>query len=197
MRQIDSRSLRRGTSSSTKSRMIGHASCGPGPASGWNCAERARSRGKSRPSTVPSYSETCVASRSSDGSTAKPWFCVVTSTRPEARSSTGWFAPRWPNGSLYVFIPAASASSWWPRQIPSTGTRPSRSRTAATSSTSGSGSPGPFASSTPSYCTSSSASTSCGIDRHGRARRRESREDRALGAVVDDRDADVAASEYV
>ena len=40
--------------SSTQSLMIGHASCGPGPASGWNCTERARRSGKSRPSTVPS-----------------------------------------------------------------------------------------------------------------------------------------------
>ena len=27
---------------------------GPGPASGWNCSERARNSGKSSPSTVPS-----------------------------------------------------------------------------------------------------------------------------------------------
>ena len=41
------------TSSTQRSR-IGHASCGPGPASGWNCTERAFSSGKSKPSTVPS-----------------------------------------------------------------------------------------------------------------------------------------------
>ena len=41
-------------SSSTQRSRIGHASCGPGPASGWNCTERARSAGKSKPSTVPS-----------------------------------------------------------------------------------------------------------------------------------------------
>ena len=39
----------------------------------------------------------------SDGTTANPWFWLVTSTRPVARSSTGWFAPRWPNGSLNVW----------------------------------------------------------------------------------------------
>ena len=41
-------------SSSTKPSRMGQASCGPGPASGWNCTERARSSGKSKPSTVPS-----------------------------------------------------------------------------------------------------------------------------------------------
>src|SRR5205085_2897667 len=97
-----------------------------------------------RPSTVPSYSETCVASRASLGATAKPWFCEVTSTRPLARSSTGWLAPRWPNGSLKVSRPSACPSSWWPRQMPNTGTRPSRPRTVAVSSSSGPGSPGPF-----------------------------------------------------
>jgi hypothetical protein len=34
--------------------VIGQASCGPGPASGWNWAERARSAGNESPSTVPS-----------------------------------------------------------------------------------------------------------------------------------------------
>ena len=48
--------------SSTQCSSSGHASCGPGPASGWNCSERACRSGKSRPSTVSSYSETCVAS---------------------------------------------------------------------------------------------------------------------------------------
>ena len=43
--------------------------------------------------------------------TAKPWFCDVTSTWPVARSSTGWFAPRWPNGSFAVEKPAARPSS--------------------------------------------------------------------------------------
>ncbi len=68
------------------------------------------------------------------GATAKPWFWLVTRTRPVARSSTGWFAPRWPNGSLKVERPVASASSWWPRQTPRSGTRPSSSRTVAVSS---------------------------------------------------------------
>ena len=57
--------------------------------------------------------------------TAKPWFCTVTSTRPVSTSRTGWFAPRWPNGSLKVLWPSASPSSWWPRQTPNSGTRPS------------------------------------------------------------------------
>ena len=37
-----------------KRSISGRASCGPGPASGWNWTERACSSGKSRPSTVPS-----------------------------------------------------------------------------------------------------------------------------------------------
>ncbi len=41
-------------SSSTQRSRIGQASCGPGPASGWNCTERAFRSGKSKPSTVPS-----------------------------------------------------------------------------------------------------------------------------------------------
>ena len=43
--------------------------------------------------------------------TAKPWFWLVTSTRPVRRSSTGWLAPRWPNGSFVVSWPVASPSS--------------------------------------------------------------------------------------
>ena len=39
---------------STQRSRIGQASCGPGPASGWNWTERARSSGNSSPSTVPS-----------------------------------------------------------------------------------------------------------------------------------------------
>jgi len=49
-----------------------------------------------------------------------------------------------------VLAPTASPSIWWPRQIPSTGTRPTSSRTTAVSASSGSGSPGPLDSSTPS-----------------------------------------------
>ena len=36
---------------------------------------------------------------------------LVTRTRPEERSTTGWFAPRCPNGSLNVRKPVASARS--------------------------------------------------------------------------------------
>ena len=69
---------------------------------------------------MPSFSETCETS--SSARTAKPWFWTVTSTRPVARSRTGWFAPRWPNGSLNVSWPSASPRSWWPRQMPNSGT---------------------------------------------------------------------------
>ena len=81
-----------------------------------------------RPSTVPSLSETWLISAPSPGSTAKPWFCAVTSTRFEPVTRTGWFAPRWPNGSLNVRRPSASATSWCPRQMPKSGARPSSSR---------------------------------------------------------------------
>ena len=36
----------------------------------------------------------------------------------------GWLAPRWPNRSLNVSRPSACPSSWWPRQIPNSGTAP-------------------------------------------------------------------------
>ena len=71
-----------------------------------------------RPSTVPSLSETWLTSAGSPGATAKPWFCAVTSTRFVPVTRTGWFAPRWPNGSLNVSRPSASPTSWWPRQMP-------------------------------------------------------------------------------
>ena len=38
-------------------------------------------------------------------STAKPWFWLVISTRPVARSFTGWFAPRWPHLELVGLRP--------------------------------------------------------------------------------------------
>src|SRR5262249_11383299 len=102
----------------------GRASSGPGEASGWNWTLAKPS--PTSPSHVPSFSETCETSPSA--STAKPWFCTVTSTRPVCTSRTGWFAPRCPKGSLNVWWPSASPSSWWPRQIPKSGTRPSSAR---------------------------------------------------------------------
>jgi len=53
------------------------------------------------------------------------------------------------NGSVNVFLPVASASNWWPRQTPSTGTRPTSSSTVLISWCSGAGSPGPLPRSTP------------------------------------------------
>src|SRR5262249_4056613 len=100
------------------------ASCGPGAASGWNCAARiGRGRGRN-PSSVPSFKLRCVASTSAgsvSASTAKPWFWEVIATWPETRSWTGWLAPRWPNFSLNVFAPNARPRSWCPRQIPKMG----------------------------------------------------------------------------
>ena len=45
------------------------------------------------------------------GSTTKPWFWLVISTLPVARSLTGWLAPRWPRAILAVRPPSASASN--------------------------------------------------------------------------------------
>ena len=150
-------------SSSTNSPMIGQrvvrARARPRDGTAPSARARAESRG---PRRCRRRARRASPRASSDGSTAKPWFCVVTSTRPDARSSTGWFAPRWPNGSLYVFIPArARAAGGRGRCRGSARGRAGRAPS-ATSSTSGSGSPGPFASSTPSWRASSSASTSCG-----------------------------------
>src|SRR2546422_7698915 len=64
--------------------------------------------------------------------------CVPTSTH-------GWFCERWPNFSLYVSAPAASARIWLPRQMPKVGTRCSRPRrTCCTVLSAIFGSPGPF-----------------------------------------------------
>ncbi len=125
----------------------------------------------------------------SAASTQKPWFCAVTSTRPLSRSSTGWFAPRWPNGSFDVVKPVARPSSWWPRQIPSTGTRPSelahdrrlgleRLRVA-----------GPVREEHAVVGGELVRVDVVRIHRDGRARAREAAQDRPLAAVVDDGDA--------
>ena len=88
-------------------------------------------------------------------------------------STTGWFIPRLPYFILYVVAPAASASSWFPRQMPNTGSggRPSaasqrprrpapampslagamRRRSVAIVVAHIEGSPGPFDTKTPSY----------------------------------------------
>ena len=54
-------------------------------------------------------------------STVKPWFIETISTLPVVRSFTGWFAPWWPCSIFTVVAPSASASIWWPRQMPNTG----------------------------------------------------------------------------
>src|SRR6266480_4429894 len=136
----------------------GRASSGPGAASGWNCTVANPSPAK--PSTVPSLSETCVTSTSPESATAKPWFWTVTSTRPLRSSRTGWLAPRCPNGSLNVSSPSASPSSWWPRQMPKSGTWPSSSRTVSIGPSSTAGSPGPFETSTARGSVSRTASSS-------------------------------------
>ena len=106
----------------------------PGPPPGGTAPTARAARGSRGPRRCRRRATRASRPVAPQGSTAKPWFWLVTSTRRVARSITGWFAPRWPNGSLKVARPVASASSWWPRQIPSTGTRPSSSRTVAISS---------------------------------------------------------------
>ena len=61
------------------------------------------------------------SSGSDFGHDAKPWFWLVISTLPVVRSLTGWLAPRWPRAILSVLPPSASASIWWPRQMPNIG----------------------------------------------------------------------------
>ena len=75
-----------------------------------NCCRRTATRGsRGRCWACPSRS------------TAKPWFMLVISTAPSASRLTGWLAPRWPWNIFDVFPPTASASSWWPRQMPNSG----------------------------------------------------------------------------
>src|SRR5204862_254394 len=98
-------------------------SCGPGLSSGSYCTANILRSGAAMPSTVLSYRLMCVTWTlpSSDlWSTAKPWFCEVRSILSPMTSRTGWFAPRWPNFSLYVFPPIASARIWFPGQMPIT-----------------------------------------------------------------------------
>ncbi len=77
-------------------------------------------------------SSVSIVSPPPGGRTAKPWFWEVMSIFPVSRSLTGWLAPRWPNGSLNVSRPTARQSSWWPRQMPTTGFLPTTPRTVST-----------------------------------------------------------------
>jgi hypothetical protein len=54
---------------------------------GWNCSVAKPS--PASPSTVPSLRETWLTSAASPGSTAKPWFCAVTSTPARAGHADG------------------------------------------------------------------------------------------------------------
>ena len=143
MIRIERRSARRGMRR-PPGRRTGARRAGPAPPRG-GTARFAKSSPAS-PSTVPSFSETWLTY--SSACTAKPWFCTVTSTRPVRASRTGWFAPRWPNGSLNVSSPSARPSSWWPRQMPKSGTRPSSPRTVSIGPCSTARSPGPLPTST-------------------------------------------------
>src|SRR5581483_1177133 len=103
----------------------GVESWGPGEASGWYCTQKTGFVLWRIPSTVWSLRliRFTVTSPGKDcGSTANPWFCEVISTRPVARSLTGWLAPRCPNFNLNVRPPNACPKIWCPRQIPKIGT---------------------------------------------------------------------------
>ena len=133
-----------------RSRATARRRAGPGRPPGGTAPTGRPARGSRAPRRCRRRARRASPPAPPPGLTAKPWFCAVTRTRPVAFSSTGWFAPRWPNGSLKVSWPLASASSWWPRQMPKTGTRPSSVATVSTCAVSGSGSPGPFERTTPS-----------------------------------------------
>ena len=143
-------------------------SCGPGDASGWYCTLKIGLAVWRKPASVASFRCMCVGSpptaRSDSSSTQKPWFWLVISTRPVSRLRTGWFAPRWPNLSFHVFAPSASASSWWPRQMPKVGTSPAISRSVAMVRSTAAGSPGPLEMKSPSGLRAriSAALRSCG-----------------------------------
>ncbi len=134
----------------------GARSWGPGAPSGWYCTEKAGRPLWRSPSTLPSLRLRSLTYQPDPSgidppSTWNSWFCEVTKTPPPARSWTGWLPPWWPNLSLDVVAPTARPSTWWPRQMPSRGTRRS-SRAAQRRTAWGitAGSPGPLESMTPS-----------------------------------------------
>ena len=79
----------------------------------WRCRSSSRRRARRGSRSTPRGSVWL--------STVKPWFIEVISTLPVASSFTGWLAPWWPWFILMVRAPRASASIWWPRQMPKTG----------------------------------------------------------------------------
>ena len=136
------------------------ASCGPAAASGWYCTEKARPSTSLMPSTTPSLAQVWLTSAAPNGvsnpspaspSSAKPWFCAVTATRPVAWSITGTLMPRCPNTILYVERPSARPRIWLPKQMPNSGIpAPSTSRVTPTMWSAVAGSPGPLDRNTPS-----------------------------------------------
>jgi hypothetical protein len=66
---------------------------------------------------------------------------------------TGWFPPWCPNFILNVSPPNACPSTWWPMQMPNTGTLPRIALAFCTAYGTAEGSPGPFENKTPSgFC---------------------------------------------
>ena len=106
------------------------ASWGPGPASGWYCTLKAGHVGGTRmPSITPSLRLTWVTSALGTEPSADREVVVLAGDldRAGARGAApGGCRRGGRTGSLTVAPPSAVASSWWPRQMPKTGTSPSR-----------------------------------------------------------------------
>src|SRR5262249_17154829 len=125
------------------------ASSGPGAPSGWYWTVSIGRVAWRRPSTEPSFRFTWLTWNPEPAGSESPttwtsWFWAVTWTRPWSTSRTGWLAPWWPNRSRPVSAPAARATIWGPRQIPSSGRPSSITAPARPTGPAGrAGSPGP------------------------------------------------------
>ena len=107
-------------------------SWGPGAPSGWYCTLNAGSSRWRSPSTLwslrlRSLTYQPLSAGMLSASTWNSWLCEVTRTVPRSSSPTGWLPPWWPNGRREVVAPMARPSTWWPRQMPSSGMRRSSS----------------------------------------------------------------------
>ena len=145
---------------------------------------------------MPSLSETWLTSAASPGATAKPWFWAVTSTRLEPRDADGVVGAAVAERQLERLAGRARArASWWPRQMPKSGTCPSSSRTVSIGPSSCAGSPGPLPISTARRVELEDASASqvAGHDDRLEPRLGEPAHDRALAAEVEDDDARAGA----
>ena len=180
--------------SSTHFSMSDHASCGPGPASGMEL-ERARAQLREVEAFDRAVVERDVRRL---GGLARAHREAVVLARDEDAAG---LRARAPDGSRRDGRTGACTSrgrsrcamSWWPRQMPSTGVRPSSSATVFVSrGRAAPGSPGPGERSTPSCARERVGVDVVRMDGHLRARLREPAEDGVLHAVVDDADRDAS-----